>query len=468
MKECCNIKQRKKKKVLAVSRAIITLFLMCTFGYIWISYYNLFAFRTHRLIGGVVSMLVYYIIYDSLARLYKAYKVGQYSIGETIFSQILSFGFADLFLYVECCLIARNYVNIVPGAVTALIQIIGVVIWALAAKRYYMTHVPAPDTLLIYGKNDVTVFAEKLENKYQHLFNINKKMSSAESLETLQEAIDNADAVILYRIGYRKKTALMRYCVDNYKTFYATPKVSDIIMEGFENRHIIDTPLMKYENNRNSLGKYIPKRIMDIVVSLFGLIITLPITTVTMIAIKIEDGGKIFYRQERYTKDWKKFSILKFRSMVMDAEKDGALLCKANDSRITKVGAIIRRFRIDEIPQLINVLKGDMSLVGPRPERVENMEQYTKDIPQFGYRLRVKGGLTGYAQLYGKYNTSASDKLKLDLMYIENQSFLMDLKLIMLTLKILFIPESTEGFSEDTVKTMSEKKAFDEKAKGVL
>ncbi len=193
---------------------------------------------------------------------------------------------------------------------------------------------------------------------------------------------------------------------------------------------------------------------MDIGVSLFGLIVTLPITLLTMLAIKLEDGGSVFFRQERYTKDWKRFSIIKFRSMVMDAEKDGAMLCKANDSRITKVGAVIRRFRIDEIPQLLNVLKGDMTLVGPRPERVENVEKYTEEMPQFAYRLQVKGGLTGYAQLYGKYNTSAYDKLRLDLIYIENRSLILDLKLIMLTLKMLFIPESTEGFSEEAVGLM--------------
>lgn len=138
----------------------------------------------------------------------------------------------------------------------------------------------------------------------------------------------------------------------------------------------------------------------------------------------------------------------------MNAEEKGALLCGANDSRITKVGAVIRRFRIDEIPQLVNVLKGDMSLVGPRPERVENVEKYTEELPQFTYRLQVKSGLTGYAQLYGKYNTSAYDKLRLDLIYIENRSLVLDFKLIMLTLKILFIPESTEGFSEEAVNLM--------------
>lgn len=413
-------------------------------------------------------MLLYYFIYDALARLYKAYKVGQYEMGEVIFSQVLSFGIADLIFYIECCLIARRYVDITRGLSAVVVQLCGVIIWTLVAKRYYMNHVKAPATVIIYGKEDVTVFSSKLEKKFSHLFDIKRIMSETEEKETLYKAVDECDVVILYRVGYRKRSAVMKYCVDSMKTFYITPRVPDIIMEGYENRHMIDTPLMKYEYKMDSLSRYIPKRLLDITVSLFGLIITSPITLVTMIAIKLEDGGDIFFKQERYTKNWKKFNILKFRSMVMDAEKDGAQLCTQGDSRITKVGAVIRRFRIDEIPQLINVLKGDMSLVGPRPERVENMEAYTEKLPQFAYRLRVKGGLTGYAQLYGKYNTSANDKLKLDLIYIENQSFLMDLKLIMLTLKVLFIPESTEGFSEESVESMKTKEMLGEKSKGVL
>lgn len=453
-------KNENKKIVLRVAKFFIIFFHMAVFGSVWLTYYNRFVFRSHVVVGGVVSMLLYYIIYDNLARLYKAYKVGQYSIGEIIFSQVLSFGITDLFFYVECCLIARGYVDITRGLIAVIIQLIGVILWTVVAKKYYMQHVKAPSTVIIYGKEDVNIFRNKLEKKFSHLFDIVRIMPSFETIESIYETIDSCEVVVLYRIGDQKRSAIMRYCVDKMKTFYVTPRVSDIIMEGFENRHMIDTPLLKYEYNMNSLSRYIPKRILDITVSLFGLIITLPITLVTMIAIKLEDGGDIFFRQERYTKDWKIFSILKFRSMVMDAEKDGALLCTESDSRITKVGAVIRRFRIDEIPQLINVLTGDMSLVGPRPERVENMEAYTKELPQFAYRLRVKGGLTGYAQVYGKYNTSANDKLKLDLIYIENQSFLMDLKLIMLTLKILFIPESTEGFSEGTVENLKMEEMF--------
>lgn len=169
------------------------------------------------------------------------------------------------------------------------------------------------------------------------------------------------------------------------------------------------------------------------------------------LSIKIEDGGPVFFKQKRVTKDGKVFEILKFRSMIPDAEKAGCQPCTTNDSRITKTGHIIRATRLDELPQLINILKGDMSVVGPRPERVEHVEKYTADLPEFAYRLRVRGGLTGYAQIYGKYNTSAEDKLKMDLMYIEKQSLLLDLQLIFLTIKIMFIPESTEGFEKQKI-----------------
>ena len=143
------------------------------------------------------------------------------------------------------------------------------------------------------------------------------------------------------------------------------------------------------------------------------------------------------------------FYIYKFRSMIEDAEKDGqARLATKNDRRITPVGRVIRKVRIDELPQLFNVLSGEMSFVGPRPERPEIIEKYKEDMPEFSYRTKVKAGITGYAQIYGKYNTLPYDKLKLDLYYIENFSVWLDLKLVILTVKILFTPESTEGIAE--------------------
>ena len=170
---------------------------------------------------------------------------------------------------------------------------------------------------------------------------------------------------------------------------------------------------------------------------------------VTAIAIKAYDGGPVLYSQKRLTTGGRVFKVYKFRSMIVDAEKkSGATLAKKNDSRITPIGKFIRKVRIDELPQLINILKGDMSFVGPRPERPEIAQKYEKTMSEFKYRLKVKAGLTGYAQVMGKYNTTPYDKLKLDLMYIEHQSLMLDLRIFFMTVKTCFIPEATEGVKD--------------------
>lgn len=192
------------------------------------------------------------------------------------------------------------------------------------------------------------------------------------------------------------------------------------------------------------------KRAMDICLCSIAMIVAAPIMLIVAIAIKLEDGGPVFFKQERVTRDEKRFDILKFRSMIVDAEKAGQVIpATDHDPRITKVGRVIRATRIDELPQIINILKGEMSIVGPRPERVEHVEKYQAEIPEFVYRTKVKGGLTGYAQIYGKYNTSPYDKLRLDLTYIEEYSILLDIKLILMTLQIMVRKESTEGFKKE-------------------
>ena len=440
----------KKNNIVLASKKIIVFYIVILFAAVWMEYYNLFAFHTNKVSGGILSVLIYYFIYTYFAKLYKAFKIGTYQIGEVIFSQVLSIGIADSILYVECCLISNRYVNIIPGLITAFLQIVGIVIWAVLAKQYFIRNIRASKTLVIYGEDNVNEFAEKLYKKYNHLFNIKEYISSDISKEKLYSKIDQYDTIMLYEIGKGIRTDTMEYCIQKKKVLYMTPRIADIIVQGFDNRTLIDTPLLKYDYSYMQSKRFHWKRILDVGVSLLCLIFFVIPMLISMIAVKLEDGGPVFFKQKRCTKDGKIFEILKFRSMIVDAEKDGAVIpCVENDSRITKVGKVIRRFRIDEMPQIFNVLSGDMSIVGPRPERVEHVKEYVSELPEFQYRMRVKGGLTGYAQIFGKYNTSAYDKLKLDLMYIENQSLILDLKLIMLTLKIMFLPESTEGFETE-------------------
>ncbi|MDE6925375.1 MAG: sugar transferase [Acetatifactor sp.] len=234
--------------------------------------------------------------------------------------------------------------------------------------------------------------------------------------------------------------------------------MSDIIVKGTEVVNLFDSPLLLCKNIGLNFEQRIMKRLMDVVISGLGLVITSPIMLITAISIKCNDGGPVFFKQDRCTLNGKVFSIYKFRSMIVDAEKDGkSRPALEDDDRITKVGKIIRKTRIDELPQLLNILKGEMSFVGPRPERIEHIEKYCKEIPEFSYRLKMKGGLTGYAQVYGRYNTAAYDKLKMDLLYIVNYSVLMDIQIIFETVKILFKKESTEGFSKQQIEQTIEK-----------
>ena len=209
--------------------------------------------------------------------------------------------------------------------------------------------------------------------------------------------------------------------------------------------------------NGLSVHQAFVKRAFDLFVSIMAVILLSPVFIIVPVLIKLEDGGPVFYRQKRVTKNGKVFEILKFRSMIVNAEEAGVSVpATENDPRITRTGRFIRACRIDELPQLFNILGGSMSIVGPRPERVEHVEKYKSEIPEFAFREKVKGGLTGYAQIFGKYNTSPYDKIRLDLIYIENYSFLFDLKLIILTIRILFQKESTEGF--DKAEELEKKK----------
>lgn len=449
------------KRVTNGAKFILNVWNVGLFAGVWFLFYNSYTFDTHRLNGGLITVLIYMLIYTSLCNLYKAHRIASSEIGETVFSQVLSFGIADLILYVECCLVYNKYVSVLPGAITALLQIIGTACIVMWTKQYLMKHVPAKKTIIIYGKEITTeeaeAFKERLLRKYSHLFAISDIVCENPEVNLETNEIMGYDVAILYELSGDIRGSYIRYLAENKKTFYMSPRVEDIMLQGCVPKHLLDTPLMKYDYKYENKRSYYTKRLLDVVLSLFILVLFSPVLLLIALLIKIEDGGPVFFKQARCTKDARVFDILKFRSMVVDAEKYGVTPCTDGDSRITKVGRIIRKTRLDEMPQFINILKGDMSIVGPRPERVEHVQQYIKEVPEFAYRMKVLGGLTGYAQIYGKYNTSAYDKLRLDLLYIENQSLTLDLKLILLTVRTVFTPESTEGFEEEKSKEMLEK-----------
>ncbi|MBQ4308052.1 MAG: exopolysaccharide biosynthesis polyprenyl glycosylphosphotransferase, partial [Lachnospiraceae bacterium] len=289
---------------------------------------------------------------------------------------------------------------------------------------------------------------------------IDRDVNVAEGLDEVRRIIDSGiQGAVLWDIPSNERNSLLKYLYGKKIRIYMMPKISDVIVKGSVSMHLFDTPVIMTRDYALTTGERFVKRALDVTCALILTVVTSPIMLVTALAVKLCDKGPVFYRQTRCTLRMKEFSIIKFRSMRVDAEKDGvARLAAEHDDRITPVGRFIRKCRIDELPQLINVLRGDMSFIGPRPERPEIIAQYVESMPEFTYRTRVKAGLAGYAQIYGKYNTTPYDKLKLDLTYIQNYSIFLDLKLALLTLKILVTPESTEGVEAGQVTALKEEK----------
>ena len=430
--------------------------LTAAYAAVWMFCYNDSIYFPFYRKGNWLLIAVYAIILWFFSKIYGGIRIGYLTKGEIIYSLSLSVFLTDIITYLQICLIGRAIVSPVPILMLFVADVLLITLWTFAASALYTALFPPKRMIVVYGSSLAQSIVEKMSvrtDKYQ----ICTAVEISVGYDEICAKILDYDAVVICDISNELRNKIMKFCFYCSKRAYVVPKISDILLGGAESLTLFDFPILLCRNSGISFEQRVFKRCFDLVLSSFALILTSPIMLITAILIKLEDGGKIFYRQKRCTLDGRIFEILKFRSMVQDAESDGvARLACEGDARITKVGRAIRSLRIDELPQFINILKGDMSVVGPRPERPEISEQYQEKMPEFDFRLKAKAGLTGMAQVLGKYNTTPYDKLKYDLMYIENYSVWLDIKLIFMTIKILFTPSSTEGIEKG--KTTPEKK----------
>lgn len=419
--------------------------------------------------ADALQIAFYVVMLFFFSHMYGGMRIGYLKNAEVIFSQAFASLAANVLLYGQLSIMAKQF--FVPNCfIYQLIwQLLIILIWNNIAYWIYKSIFPPRKMLLIHGDRPIENIVAKFGGR-KDKYDIVKYIHVGQGLQNLYKEITDGyekkefNAVVIWDIPTQERNNLMKFCYAKSIRVYMMPKITDVIVRGTEELHLFDTPILLTREYSLTVEQRFVKRTIDLVFALLLFVITSPIMLLTAIAIKGYDRGPVLYKQVRCTQNQRQFNILKFRSMRVDAERDGvARLAQKHDDRITPIGRFIRKVRIDELPQLLNIIKGDMSFIGPRPERPEIIAQYMEVMPEFAFRMKVKAGLAGYAQVYGKYNTTPYDKLKLDLTYIENYSTWLDIQLMLLTLKVLFWPDSTEGVESEQITALKESMKNEEK-----
>lgn len=440
---------------------ILVVFIVSCFAYIWYTMFSdtiLLPFW-HR--GNLLLFAIYASIFVILQYIQRANKLGYQRASDVSFGNLLALILSNLFIFLQSSLIAREFLIMSPFIYMTLIQITFIILWAFFSKWIYTKMYPPRKMLMIIGRKEGKLLKYKMDFD-PHQFDISEYIYVEDGLSLIFERIKQFEEVIISDVKSMYRNEILKECYRLGKRVFMTPKISDVIIRSSENILLYDTPLLMAKSRGLSTEQRAIKRIFDIVSSLLAIVALSPLFLIISLSIYLYDKGPVLYTQDRLTRGGKVFKIYKFRSMVVDSEKHGARLASKNDDRITPVGKILRKTHVDELPQLLNILLGDMSVVGPRPERPDIAKEYEETIPEFPFRLKVKAGLSGYAQVYGQYNTTPYDKLKHDIFYIENYSLWLDIVIILLTVKIMFQSEKSEGVSDDQTTALIDMDMIDE------
>ena len=451
----------KRLKIAAIKllHFVVSLALFYVFWLLF-RYQRLNVARTSRFRYNYFILAAYAAILFFFVRTYNAYLLGYTRIRTMVFAQIISQIFSVLIIFAAVSVgwqkvrSPRVFLILLP------LQLLVDIIWSYFGNKYYFKINPTRKTILIYRNElDKKRFGTVKGKPSERLYRITEEFQyKGNSFVEIRDRLAGFDAIFVAGVKSACRDGIVKYCKEENIPGFFLPHVGDVIMQEAQHIQSFDSPVLFVQRSYLRPEYAFVKRAFDIFASFLGIVILSPLMLITAAAVKLYDRGPVIYKQTRLTKGGREFEIYKFRSMRVDAEKDGVARLSSGDQddRITPVGRIARKCRLDELPQLFNILKGDMSIVGPRPERPEIAEEYYKKMPDFRLRLQVKAGLTGYAQVYGKYNTDPYEKLEFDLLYINHMSVLTDLQLMFATFAILFLPESTEGIGDGRTAALDE------------
>lgn len=451
------IKKLKRTIVFVLKLALFASLFGIFFGIFGIN--NPWLFNLSRTTG--VTMVTFVVLGIALMSVYGGYAIGTQKSKPIVYSMALATVMTDLVTHLQLSIMntsANNHKHFVYETphlllLVIVLQVLVIIFFTYLGNFIYFSLEPPEKCCVISSSRESLGQIIPKISKFKKQYEIDEIVRY--NAPDILDVIARNDTVFLYDVPLKERVSLIKFCYQNQKNIYYSFEMNDVVSQGAKYLTLDDKSLVMYMAKDLTMEQRIAKRLTDIGISLLALILLSPLMLGCALAIKLEDRGSVFYKQKRLTKYGRVFEVYKFRTMKEENSIHKSVT--EDDDRITKVGKVLRKYRIDELPQMLNILKGDMTVVGPRPEMLENVEKYTSELPEFSYRLRMKAGLTGLAQISGKYNTSPRDKLVMDLMYIENYSIWQDFKLIFQTITVFFkASESTEAFGREELYDFDE------------
>ncbi len=423
---------------------------------LFLLFFGLFAPGFPQVFGftrtAAITMTTFVILGISMTAVYGGFAVGKRKSKEIIPSLSIAVFITDTVTFLQLYIMSASrwpnadmiWLNLMILLCVFVLQVAAVTGFVYFGNYVYFKLNPPDRCVIVCDASSDPQQLIRCISRYQRQYKIEKVLTWDNP--NLKKLIRKTDAVFLYDLPAEKRPEIIEYAYKHYTNLFIQSDISEVLLNTAKFEMFDDMAMLHLPITNLSMEQRFFKRALDLLVSGIGTIVLSPLMLLIALAIKLDDHGPVFFTQPRATRGGEIFNVLKFRTMkVHDPSVEYS--ATADDDRITRVGKYLRKFRLDEIPQILNILRGEMSLVGPRPEMLQNIEKYTEDLPEFRYRLRVKAGLTGLAQVNGRYNTSAKDKLILDLMYIERYSFWQDIVLLLRTVIIFFkSEESTQGF----------------------
>lgn len=436
----------------------VVLYIILGFAFFYcLSLTNFFLRYINRTLA--TTLLTFAAMSIAMHAVYGGFDVGRKKSKPVISAMISGIAITDLVTYVqlEIMNVNENYndhlvlfgTDLLCLLLCYVIQVLVIILFVRIGNQLYFHFTPPRSCLLILGSpSQENALRSKIE-RYKLQWRVDDVVLY--NVPGLNDRIEKADVIFLGQVPEVAKFPILKLCYDDRKDVMCKAELEEIMLCNARPAIVDDAAFLSMEYNKSNLFQRFVKRCGDIVISLLALVFFSPFILLISILIKLEDGGPVIFSQSRLTAAGRSFTIRKFRTMIPHSElEDTQRSVSVDDPRITKVGAFLRRYRLDEIPQFFNILIGDMSLVGPRPEMMANVARYKMNLPSFVYREKMKAGLTGYAQIEGRYNTSAEDKLMLDMMYIESFSIWLDVKLLLRTFTVLLKNDSTQGFQKSS------------------